>query len=80
MKTQTNGRRQAVTFKRTIVRLIERGMARERIGRQELAHRLRASRALVDRVLDPGNTAVRLDAAMKAAQAVNQRLRIVLGD
>lgn len=80
MTTQTNERRQAATFKRAIVRLIERGMVRERIGRPELARRLRASRAQVDRVLDPGNTSVRLDAAMKAARAVNQTLRIVLGD
>jgi hypothetical protein len=31
-------------------------------------------------VLDPANASVRLDAAMKAARAVNQNLRIVLTD
>ncbi len=78
MNRQTKGRVQAVTLKRAIVRLIERGMTRERIDRPELARRLCASRTQVDRMLDPENTAIRLDAAMKAARAVNQDLRIGL--
>ncbi len=80
MKRQTNDRRHAIALKQAIVRLIERGMSRERISRPDLARRTRTTRARVDRLLDPGNTSVRLDAAMKAARAVNQKLRIVLTD
>jgi DNA-binding phage protein len=80
MNRQIRERRHAATFKRAIVRLIKRGMTRELVGRHELARRLRVSRAQLDRVLDPANPAVRLDAAMKAARAVNQKLRIVLTD
>jgi hypothetical protein len=78
MNRQSTGRRRAVDLKRAIVRLIEHGMTRERVSRPELARRLRASRSQVDRVLDPTNPATRLDAALKAATAVNQKLRIRL--
>ena len=79
MKEQPNERKQAIALKRAVVRLIKRGMVRERIGRPELARRLHASPAQVDRVLDPRDTAVRLDATLSAARAVNQKVRIVVG-
>ena len=78
MRKQTSERRHAIALKRAIVRLIERGMSRERIGRPDLARRTRTTCAQVDRLLDPANPAVRLDATMKAARAVKQKLRIVL--
>ena len=80
MKRQKIERRHAAILKQTIVRLIKRGMSRELVSRRELARRIRVSPAQLDRMLDPTNASVRLDAALKAARAVNQKLRIVLSD
>ena len=74
-----NGRAHAVAVKRLVAGAIENGMDREGMTRGELSRRSGATRAQVNRVLDPGNASIRLDTVVKVARAVNQNLQIVIG-
>lgn len=58
---------------------LERAMKRAGIGRKQLVRLSGASRAQVDRVLDPLNESVRLLTLAKVARVVRPRLRLGLG-
>jgi hypothetical protein len=66
---------QAAAVKRAIAEAIEDGMASAGLTKLEMARRMRTSRSQLDRVLDPGYTAVQLDSVVKAAAALGQELR-----
>ena len=73
-----NGRAHAVAVKRQVAVAIEKGMDRAGMTRGQLARRSGATRAQVNRVLDPRNPSIRLDTVVKVASAVNQRVQISL--
>lgn len=50
------------------------------VTKTELAARSKTSRSQIDRILDPGNSCVSIDALEKVARAVGRRLRIELVD
>jgi antitoxin HicB len=58
---------------------LERAMKRAGIGRKQLAQLSGASRAQVERVLDPEDESVRLLTLAKVARVVRPRLRLGLG-
>ena len=53
-------------------------MLRESITKVEMARRMHTSRAALDRLLDPGNSAVTLQTLSRAANAIGRGLRIEL--
>lgn len=67
---------QAAAVKRAVAEAIEDGMREVGLSKQAMAKLMRTSRSQLDRVLDPGYTAVQLDSVVRAAAAVGQELRI----
>ena len=67
---------QAAAVKRAVAEAIEDGMLRSGLSKQAMAKRMRTSRSQLDRVLDPGYTAVQLDSVVRAAAATGQELHI----
>jgi antitoxin HicB len=53
-------------------------MQEKGLSKADLAHQMQTSRAALDRLLDPSNTAVTLHTMMKAAAAVGKRIRLEL--
>ena len=68
----------AVATKRVIVYKLEQARKAKHMSKTLLANRMRATRAQVDRVLDPNNTSVTLKTLGKAAEAVGKKLRFSL--
>ncbi len=68
----------AVATKRVIVYKLEQARKAKHISKTLLANRMHTTRAQVDRVLDPNNTAVTLKTLGKAAEAVGKKLRFSL--
>ena len=54
------------------------GHAGKSLTKTEMARRMETSRAHLDRLLDPENPKVQLDAVERAASALGRRLRLVL--
>ena len=76
-----NGNYEGVTaraIKRVLVRQLDELMRREEISKTQLATRMKASRAQLDRLLDPENDSVTLGTLARAAQAVGRYLRMEL--
>ncbi len=67
---------QAAAVKQAVAEAIEDGMSRSGLSKQAMAKRMRTSRSQLDRVLDPGYTAVQLDSVVRAAAATGQELHI----
>jgi antitoxin HicB len=67
---------QAAAVKRAVAEAIEEGMQNAGLSKHAMAKRMRTSRSQLDRVLDPGYTAVQLDSVVRAAAAIGQELRI----
>lgn len=53
-------------------------MEKQKVSKEELAHRMHTSRSAVDRILDPNKPST-LKSFYKAAQAMGKHLRISLG-
>lgn len=53
-------------------------MAQKAVSKTDLAQRMRTSRAALDRLLDPTNTAVTLNTLSRAARALGQRVKVDL--
>jgi transcriptional regulator with XRE-family HTH domain len=51
-------------------------MKKQRLSKTDMAHRMKTSRAALDRLLDPVNGSVTLQTLERAAQALGKRLRI----
>lgn len=66
--------------KRVIAWQLEQEMARQQITKQAMAAELKTSRSQLDRLLDPGNTAVSIDALARAAHVLGKRLVFEMRD
>ena len=60
---------EAVAAKRVLAFLIQREMKRQRLSKSAMAVKMRTSRAALDRLLDPDNTAVTLHTMERTASA-----------
>jgi hypothetical protein len=64
--------------KRVIAYQIAQEMKRRRLSKSEMAGRMKTSRAALDRLLDPGNSAVTISTLQRAASALGKTLRVEL--
>jgi antitoxin HicB len=70
----------AVAIKRVLAWQFEQAMMRQRKTKRAMAAELRTSRSQLDRLLDPGNTAVSLETLSRAANVLGKRLVIEVKD
>ncbi len=70
----------AVAIKRVIAWQLAEAMKTRKISKKQMAEKIGTSRSQLDRLLDPGNSAVQLQTIAKAARAVGKRLRIEMVD
>ncbi|RIK27911.1 MAG: Fis family transcriptional regulator [Chloroflexi bacterium] len=68
----------ATATKRVLAYQIEQAMRRRKLSKTAMAHRMRTSRASLNRLLDPENNSVTLQTLERAAEAVGLRLRVEL--
>jgi predicted XRE-type DNA-binding protein len=68
----------AVAAKRVVAFQIAQEMKRAQLTKTELAQRMKTSRPVVDRLLDPSNRSVTLSTLGKAASAVGKTLKVEL--
>ncbi|MBI5878082.1 MAG: XRE family transcriptional regulator [Chloroflexi bacterium] len=68
----------AVAAKRVIAFQIAQEMKRRKITKSALASKMKTSRAVLDRLLDPTNTSVTLNTLERAANALDRRLNVRL--
>jgi antitoxin HicB len=69
---------EAVAAKRVIAFQIEREMRVRKLSKTEMARRMKTSRPVLDRLLDPANPSVTLSTLQRAASALGKQLRIQL--
>jgi antitoxin HicB len=69
---------EAVAAKRVLAFLVQREMKRQRLSKSKMAAKMQTSRAALDRLLDPDNTAVTLHTMERTASALGKRLKIEL--
>src|SRR5262245_30321227 len=75
------GRHQASTqqaIKRVIAYQLAAAMEEQELSKTAFAKKLKTSRSQLDRLLDPDNAHVTLDALARAAQAVGRELQLEL--
>lgn len=65
-------------IKRVLARQVEAAMEEQSMSKAEMARRMHTSRAALDRLLDPENSAVTLATLQKAAEAVGREIRLEL--
>jgi antitoxin HicB len=68
----------AIAIKESLAFQIQQAMETEKISKIEMAHRMKTSRAALDRFLAPGNASVTLQTLTKAARSIGRDLRIEL--
>jgi antitoxin HicB len=68
----------AAAVKHVLAWQIEEAMKAQGISKNQMAKRMRTSRAYLDRFLDPNNDKVQLDTMQRAATAIGRRLRVDL--
>lgn len=68
----------AIAIKEAVAWQVQQAMEKEKITKVEMARRMNTSRAALDRLLDPGNSAVTLQTLSRAANAIGRGLRIEL--
>lgn len=66
--------------KRVIAWQLEQEMARQQITKQAMATELKTSRSQLNRLLDPQNTAVSIDALARAAHVLGKQLVFEMRD
>lgn len=71
---------EAVAIKRVLAWQLSQAMQEQQKTKQALAKQLRTSRSQLDRLLDPQNVSVTLDAISRAARALGKRLIIRVAD
>ena len=67
---------EAIAAKRVLSFLIQREMKRQRLSKSKMAMKMRTSRAALDRLLDPSNTAITLRTMERTASVLGKRLKI----
>ena len=71
---------EAVAIKRVLAWQLSQAMQEQQKTKQAMARQLRTSRSQLDRLLDPQNVSVTLDAITRAAKALGKRLIIRVTD
>jgi hypothetical protein len=66
----------AGAIKQVLAWQIERSMKEQKISKTAMAKRMKTSRAAIDRLLDPENSAVTLHTLLSVAQCIGKQLRI----
>lgn len=69
---------EALAAKRMVAFQIAQEMKRAQLTKSELAQRMKTSRPVVDRLLDPSNRSVTLSTLGRAASAVGKTLKVEL--
>jgi antitoxin HicB len=69
---------EAMALKRVLAYEINELMEAQQLSKTEMAHRMKTSRAALDRLLDPENRSVTLRTMDKAARSLGKRLRLSL--
>ena len=67
---------EAIALKRVMAYQFNEAMKQKRYSKKKLAEKLNTSRASLDRLLDPQNTAVTLKTIVKAANALGCKVNI----
>ena len=65
-------------LKETLAWQVQQAMEKDKINKVEMARRMNTSRAVLDRLPDPGNASVTLQTLSRAAHAGGRDLRIEL--
>ncbi len=68
----------ATAIKHVLAWQIEQAMKEQGISKNQMAKRMRTSRAYLDRFLDPKNDKVQLDTVQRAAAAIGRKLKLEL--
>jgi len=68
----------SMAIKEVVAWQVQQAMEKEQITKVEMARRMNTSRAALDRLLDPENSAVTLQTLSRAAHAIGRGLRIEL--
>ncbi len=68
----------AEAVKRLLAWQISESMKNDRISKAEMARRMQTSRAALDRLLDPENSAITLKTMHKAAKVLGKQIRMEL--
>jgi predicted XRE-type DNA-binding protein len=71
---------EATAAKRVLAYQIQQEMENQSLTKTEMAAKMHTSRAAVNRLLDPQNTAVTLKTLEQATAALGKRLRIIIED
>ena len=71
---------ESAAIKRVIAWQFEQEMKRQRKTKRAMAAELKTSRSQLDRLLDPGNTAVSLETLSRAAQVLGKHLALSVED
>ncbi len=74
------GEVEATAAKRVLAYQIQQEMENQSLTKTEMAAKMHTSRAAVNRLLDPQNTAVTLKTLEQATVALGKRLRIIIED
>jgi len=69
---------EAAAVKRALAFRISELMEEQKLSKAEMAHRMKTSRAALDRLLDPENRSVTLNTLAKAARSLGKHLRLTL--
>jgi predicted XRE-type DNA-binding protein len=69
---------QATAVKRVIAFQIAQEMKRRKLSKSEMASRMKTSRAVLERLLDPGNRSVTISTLERAASALGKTLKVEL--
>ncbi len=70
------GETEKVAVKRVLAMQIAELMKEKNLSRTEMAHRMRTSRAALNRLLDPNNESVTLQTMERAATALGKHLHL----
>jgi antitoxin HicB len=71
---------EAIAIKRVIAWQLEAAMQKQGVTKRAMAERLRTSRSQLDRLLDPENPSVSLEALARAARAVGKTVSLRITD
>jgi antitoxin HicB len=69
---------EANAIKRMVAFQIAQEMKRRKLTKTEMTHRMKTSRAALERLLDPANPSVTLSTLERAATALGKKLRVEL--
>ena len=69
---------EVTAVKRVIAFQIAGEMKRHKVTKSEMAHRMKTSRAALERLLDPANPSVTISTLGRAASALGKKLKVEL--